>query len=554
MSRHVVRRHLGRSIVASAVAWAVSQANAQTIDFNGLAIPAGLDRTAIPVTYQPINGLTINFGGVGIYNGGPGLGGGAGNNNAYTFGTADTYQSYLFSRPVRIDSLALTGFGGSDLRPLTVRAYSSAIASPETLLGSFAITPKPHASGTYPTNAWTTFTGAAALGARVRSLVVSGLTDDPQVDNIAVTVGAPNSTPVTPAVRVMPLGDSITHGSSRPNDPIGFPGYRYALAGNFQRAGTNVDYVGSNRYMPNGKQPYNFFYPASSTTNDVFFDQDHEGHSGYTTADLINKPADGFSLATALQGNVPDVVMLHAGTNDVGKNLSIGSAVANIKTIIDTLRLANPNVKVALAKITPITPSSDGHGQYAANVATFNNALGTAAAGWGTVASPVLVVDQNKGYDPTAMHFDGLHPNSRGEQLIADRFFVAYHKLMNPGGPLVSPAPHIGNGTFDELEVNDDGNIDDDGDRELTSFNDRDPGFVGNGWTMRAGWFWLQRRHLEPDADRLHQLGRQGHADRRERFAGRVHAQQRHADERGEPRIGRAAARRDPPARHRVHA
>src|SRR6187399_3097989 len=71
------------------------------------------------------------------------------------------------------------------------------------------------------------------------------------------------------ATRIMPLGDSITSSFA------GHDSYRYWLWHSLQDAGyTNIDFVGSQRGVFGG------------TPLHANFDQDHEGHTGFT-ADQI---------------------------------------------------------------------------------------------------------------------------------------------------------------------------------------------------------------------------------------------------------------------------
>ncbi|MDP3984815.1 MAG: hypothetical protein Q8Q52_07440 [Acidimicrobiia bacterium] len=64
------------------------------------------------------------------------------------------------------------------------------------------------------------------------------------------------------AVRIMPLGDSITEGK------VGEATYRYFLWHDLFGAGRAVDFVGSLIGVKGGEPKY------------ADFDQDHEGHSG----------------------------------------------------------------------------------------------------------------------------------------------------------------------------------------------------------------------------------------------------------------------------------
>jgi lysophospholipase L1-like esterase len=110
----------------------------------------------------------------------------------------------------------------------------------------------------------------------------------------AVAVPALAAAPTVAApIRIMPLGDSITFGMGSTTGS----GYRAELWRRLvEQSGYGVDLVGSAR---------------TGTLPDI----DHEGHSGWTIAQLSDS-VDGWLAAAT-----PDVVLLHIGTNDVASDL-----------------------------------------------------------------------------------------------------------------------------------------------------------------------------------------------------------------------------------------
>jgi len=81
--------------------------------------------------------------------------------------------------------------------------------------------------------------------------------------------------------RIMPLGDSITE-SFAPYDS-----YRYYLWTSLQNSGfRDIDFVGSQHGVLGGE-------PANEN-----FDQDHEGHPGWTTDQLAGCPELGADVST----------------------------------------------------------------------------------------------------------------------------------------------------------------------------------------------------------------------------------------------------------------
>ena len=69
-----------------------------------------------------------------------------------------------------------------------------------------------------------------------------------------------------------------------------------------------------------------------------------------------------------------------------------------------------------------------------------NAQLRDLAAAKHSTLSPVILVDQNTGFDPdpesaTADTFDGVHPNEKGEQKMAQRWFAALSPLLRDAAP-----------------------------------------------------------------------------------------------------------------------
>lgn len=218
--------------------------------------------------------------------------------------------------------------------------------------------------------------------------------------------------------RLMPLGDSITHGGQ------GYCAYRYELWFDLQNGGYNVDFVGRVNDTNSG-DPTSAWYPNYLTT----FDRDHEGYWGWRTDEIVT------IVAAAATAGLPDIVLVHLGTNDIGQMGAAGVANAdtNLRAIIGSLRTVVPNVTILLAQVTPIGPGSSYFAN-AAQVAPLNAAIATIAADSTNAQSAIIPVDQNSGFDPgTMMQGDGLHPNLLGESQMADVWLGVLDSLLVPG-------------------------------------------------------------------------------------------------------------------------
>ncbi len=225
--------------------------------------------------------------------------------------------------------------------------------------------------------------------------------------------------------RIVPIGDSITQGQ-----PVHLT-YRYPLWKMLIDAGVDFDFVGS----------INFYDPVNPTIDPYRghpFDFDHEGHVFYQTNQLAgNLPRWLLEGHNGSGGYMPDIALVHAGTNDALLAQPTANAVANLTSLITSLQARNPQVKVLLAKIIPIYNPLDSNQGANSNVNLINAQIDGIAAATdcppGKPEARVIVVDHNTGF--FANHvlpapnggdtYDGVHPSTAGEEKMARRWFEA---------------------------------------------------------------------------------------------------------------------------------
>ncbi|MBM9502975.1 SGNH/GDSL hydrolase family protein [Actinacidiphila acididurans] len=185
------------------------------------------------------------------------------------------------------------------------------------------------------------------------------------------------------ALRVMPLGDSITWGvgSSTGN------GYRGPLFTALTGEGYVPDFVGSGR-------------------GGTMTDPDNEGHSGWRI-DQIAGITDSV-LATYK----PDVVTLMIGTNDLNQNYQVSTAPDRLRALVDRITADAPGATVLLADLTVST--SDPVVQAAP---AYDAAVGRIVQAEQTAGKHVAYVDM--GALTSADLSDSLHPNDSGYQKMA---------------------------------------------------------------------------------------------------------------------------------------
>ncbi|WP_161784493.1 FG-GAP-like repeat-containing protein [Actinokineospora spheciospongiae] len=221
----------------------------------------------------------------------------------------------------------------------------------------------------------------------------------------------PDPTP-TQSLRVMPLGDSITEGVGSSNHT----GYRSELYDQLRGDVTTLDFVGS-------------------LSSGAMSDPQHEGHSGWMI-DQITAAAD-LSVATLR----PNVVTLHAGTNDMDRGDAI-AAPGRINHLINRVLADSPGVVVLVATLVPSTSPT-----VQARIDSFNQTLHEVVAGHQADGHHVGLVDM-RGVT-TADLDDTLHPNDSGYHKMADAFHHAIigavqDGWITPGGAVPPSCPTPG--------------------------------------------------------------------------------------------------------------
>ena len=206
---------------------------------------------------------------------------------------------------------------------------------------------------------------------------------------------------------ILPLGDSITQGET------GRDSYRFSLNQKLLAAGYQFDFVGS----------MNQTADCNSLVAENF-DTDHEGHWGWRIDDIIKgrqtRCYGTGKLADWLANYMPDLVLIHLGTNDVFQGSSVDSSIAELKQVVQILRQKNPQVAIFLAQLIPT--SDPGVNQA---IAELNQAIAVLVNETDLADSPVILVSQNSDFNPASDTYDGVHPNSQGEQKIAQKWFDA---------------------------------------------------------------------------------------------------------------------------------
>ncbi len=208
-------------------------------------------------------------------------------------------------------------------------------------------------------------------------------------------------------IRIMPLGDSITHADSA------HPGYRYPLWKLLKEGGYDFDFVGTMKMNHKGPNPQSF-------------DTDHEGHWGWRADQILHGVPGYGSLNTFLTSNTPDIVLMHLGSNDIFQGESVPQIIAELKEIITVLNSANSKVIILIAQILPTSDQRINR-----RISQLNKAISDLPSEMDKISSRIIVVNQHAGFNPYQDTYDGVHPNSIGEGKMAKKWFKALQSVSN---------------------------------------------------------------------------------------------------------------------------
>jgi acyl-CoA thioesterase I len=213
------------------------------------------------------------------------------------------------------------------------------------------------------------------------------------------------------AQNIMPMGDSVTARGDNPESS-----YRYWLWQDLINIGFQGVFVGNQYGVSDGA-------PLNSD-----FDQHYEGGG---PADDAWSTQDGIDNIGNVNSQSPDVVLLDLGSNDYDGSQSprdtLAQVRANLDTIIQGLAAQNPGITILLAQPTPWVTSDKAERQFMSGL---GGAVSKAAADERKAGVHVVLVNLRGGFNARKDTKDGTHPNARGEQKIANKYFQALRRVL----------------------------------------------------------------------------------------------------------------------------
>jgi lysophospholipase L1-like esterase len=208
--------------------------------------------------------------------------------------------------------------------------------------------------------------------------------------------------------KILPLGDSITHGVASSDDG----GYRSQLFKLIVAASQKVTFTGS---LTNG--------PTQVSGQN--FPRNHEGHDGWTIdPGYSTYGAGGISSlipSPALNGS-PHIILLHIGTNDTG-SMDSANMSTRLEALLDKIAQAAPTSLIVLAQIAPL-------GYNSAPLTTYNTRIPGIVQSHSAKGQHIVGVDMTKLPVPADIASDNVHPNDQGYAYMANIWYAAIKNLL----------------------------------------------------------------------------------------------------------------------------
>ncbi|MFO7177855.1 MAG: SGNH/GDSL hydrolase family protein [Pseudomonadota bacterium] len=208
--------------------------------------------------------------------------------------------------------------------------------------------------------------------------------------------------------KVLPLGDSITHGVQS-RDNAGYRSHLFKLA---VEADQKLTFVGSQSSGPDqvaGKP----------------FPKNHEGRSGWTIDPGHSKYGSGgiSSLIPnpALSAS-PNIILLMIGTNDITSTDNPGTTAERLDGLLEKLVQAAPESLIVVAQITPVSFDS-------ADLRNYNAKIPGIVQARIEKGQHLLLVDMSK-MPTSGLAPDGVHPNDQGYAYMANVWYEAIKEFL----------------------------------------------------------------------------------------------------------------------------
>lgn len=215
-------------------------------------------------------------------------------------------------------------------------------------------------------------------------------------------------------------------------------GSKASTAASVRPSGTNVSpahqvlFVGTSLTAGLGLNPdsaYPQLIQQKIDSASLPFEVVNAGVSGETTTDLLRR------LDWLMRGNF-DVIVVESGANDGLRGTPVATVRENLRTIVSRIRATHPSVKVVLVQME--APPNLGP-QY---TSAFHRMYADVAKETGATLMPFLL--SGVAGDRSLNQADGIHPNQRGEHIVADNVWRTLEPVLRNAGGVTRDAGRDG--------------------------------------------------------------------------------------------------------------
>lgn len=240
-------------------------------------------------------------------------------------------------------------------------------------------------------------------------------------------------------VRLMPAGDSMTHGAD------GDKTWRFHLWNHLDPHVEQLDFVGPftapatpEQIIPPelvGGEPDDGD-PDSVAYRDPDFDQDHNARWGRTLDDAAK------TIRADVAEHRPDVLCVMIGLNDLLFPITAEDMEERLRAYVLGARAANPDIRILIAQAPRIAQADNDEG-FALRLYVYNELVQSVSEDLSTDRSPVVSFDlaEAEKWDAAVDTYDGTHPNAAGELKIAAGFADALSREFGLGPAFARPLP-----------------------------------------------------------------------------------------------------------------
>ena len=147
------------------------------------------------------------------------------------------------------------------------------------------------------------------------------------------------------------------------------------------------------------------------------------GVPGNTSAQMLAR------LQSDVLSNNPDCVHILAGTNDAGHQVPIGTYIANMTTIINTVRHAG--IPIIVSCIPPVGSAYSNASQFMSFISSYNTWIKLFAPRLGAIVADARAnITSSTGYmNANCVSADNLHPSSLGHHYIGEAIGAALQTI-----------------------------------------------------------------------------------------------------------------------------